>query len=209
MSRTALVGAFAFVVAGLAGCASPAHLVNVDRDAGRVVVAVPEDTNTWPYYYRDEATLAAAQNIPEPQLKKVTRVKVGEQMTNKSDTSRREIGSDRRPGEVTTSSNTTSVSDKYEYQMVFESAVRKLPNFVKQPGVAATPAPAPAPIPGAAPAVPNPIVPVGGSAPAVTSPMPMPANDILAPSAVPPASTVPAVPSTNLPPVYIPEPGRR
>lgn len=200
MSRATLLGTFVFVVAGLSGCATPAHLVKVDKDAGRVVIAVPENTNTWPYHYRDEAMIAAAAQIPEPELKKVTRVKVGEQMTNTQDSTRRDLGGDKdkpKVGEVVTSTNTTSVSDKYEYHMEYESANAKKPNFLSnRPVVPAQPAP----IPGGPPLDQNPVTTVGG----IVSPgQTNSAMDIRAPNVVPPT------PQTNvLPSTYIPEPGR-
>jgi len=201
MSRATLLGAFVFVVAGLSGCASPAHLVKVEKDLGRVIVAVPEDTNTWPYYYRDEATIAASAQIPEPELKKVTRVKVGEQLTNTQDSTRRDLGGDKdkpKVGEVVTSTNTTSVSDKYEYHMEYESANSKKPNFLSnRPSLPTTPAPTP----GGPPLDLNPVTPVGGIAPRGE---PTPADGIRAPSVVPPATQANVLPST-----YIPEPGRR
>ena len=121
MSRTALLGTFVLVVAGLSGCATPARVVDSDRT--KVVVAVPDNTNTWPFYYRDEAQRAASELIQDPVLTSSTRVKVGEQMTNTQDTTRRDIGQKDKPrfGEVVTSTNTTSVSDKYEYHLVFVS----------------------------------------------------------------------------------------
>src|SRR5688572_11538459 len=113
MSRTALVGAIVFVVAGLSGCASPAKVVN--HDSASVVVSVPDTTNTWPFYYRDEATRAASELIHDPVLVSTARIKVGEQLTTTSDSTRRDLGKTKKVGEVVTASNTSSVSDKYEY----------------------------------------------------------------------------------------------
>ena len=141
MSRTVLLGTFVFVVAGLSGCATPAHIIR--KDSTSVVVAVPDDTNTWPFYYRDEATRTAAEYITDPELKSVQRVKVGEQMVNTQDVTRRDLtGKKEKPlGEVTTSTNTTSVSDKYEFQMEFVSRTAgRVPNtFINNTGRTATP----------------------------------------------------------------------
>src|SRR5262245_63809596 len=98
MSRTALVGTFVFVVAGLSGCASPARVI--DSGNSRVVVAIPDNTNTWPFYYRDEAQRAALDYIHDPVLVTSSRVKVGEQLTNTQDTTRRDLGKDKKFGEV-------------------------------------------------------------------------------------------------------------
>ena len=106
MSRTVLLGTFVFVVVGLSGCATPAHIIR--KDSTSVVVAVPDDSNSWPFYYRDEATRTAGEYITEPELKSVQRVKVGEQMVNTQDVTRRDLtGKKEKPlGEVTTSTNT-------------------------------------------------------------------------------------------------------
>ena len=119
MSRTALMSTFVFVIAGLSGCASPARVI--DSDKTKVTVAIPDNTNTWPFYYRDEAERAAGEYIHDPVLVTSSRVKVGEQMTNTQDTTRRELGKERKFGDVVTSTNSTSVSDKYEYHMEFRS----------------------------------------------------------------------------------------
>ena len=50
-----------------------------------------------------------------------TRVKVGEQTTNTQDVTRRDIGGEKKVGEVVSASNTTSVSDKYEYHLEFRA----------------------------------------------------------------------------------------
>jgi hypothetical protein len=122
MSRTALLGMFAFAVAGLTGCTTPAHMIRHDQNS--VVVAVPDNTNTWPYYHQDAAKEEAARYVSNPMLVSSSRVKVGEQTTNTQDMTRRELGGQNdKPkfGEVTTSSNTTTVSDKYEHHLVFQS----------------------------------------------------------------------------------------
>ena len=99
MSRSTVLGMFVFVMAGLSGCATPARVVDSDRT--KVVVAVPDNTNTWPFYYRDEATRTASELIQDPVLVSPARVKVGEQMTNTQDTTRRTSKKDKpRFGEV-------------------------------------------------------------------------------------------------------------
>ena len=119
MSRTAVAGAFVLVVAGLSGCASPARVIR--QDAASVVVAVPDNTNSWPFYYRDAADQAAAEHIHDPVVTRFERVKVGEQTTSTSDTTRRDLGGPRSFGDVITSTNTTAVSDRYEYHFEYRS----------------------------------------------------------------------------------------
>jgi hypothetical protein len=114
-------------------------MVDYDKATAKVVVAIPEDTNSWPFYHQDEAVRAAAAKVPDPELVKTTRVKVGEQTTSTQDSARRETGG-KRPGELLTSWATTSTSDKYEYHLEFVSATAgRLPKFSR----ATTPAPIP------------------------------------------------------------------
>ena len=161
MSRRAVLGMFVLVVAGLSGCATPAHVVDSDRT--KVVVAVPDNTNTWPFYYRDEATRAASEMIQDPVLISSSRVKVGEQTTNVQDMTRRDIGDKDKPrfGEVVSSTNTTSTADRYEYHLEFQS--RAPSQFVPQ-NRAGIPSP---PVPGGAP-----VTPAGGIAPEGRMPVP-------------------------------------
>jgi hypothetical protein len=202
MSRTALLGTFVFVVAGLSGCASPARMVDYDKSSAKVVIAIPEDTNSWPFYYQDEAVREASLKIPDPELVKTTRVKVGEQTTSTQDTSRRELGG-RRPGELLSSISSSSTSDKYEYHLEFVSQTAgRLPGFVKS----ATP---PAPIPN------GPVDPMMRPASATVTPgSPPPADGIQMPvlpptspamAPVSPSSPVipPGSPSTDLPPTTL------
>ena len=188
MSRAALLGTCVFVIAGLSGCATPAKVIQ--RDANSVVVAIPEKTNTWPWYYEDEAKKAAAAEMPDAVLVGHSRVKVGEQMTNRQDTTRRDINKEKSTiGEITSSLSTTSVSDTYEYHLVFERMNKSdTPNFSK----AKAPAP---PIPDGAPLV----TPVGGviAPKEPTGRIDMPANDVRMPT--PPPGSPTSLPSTTLP----------
>ena len=191
MSRTVWLSAFVFVFAGLSGCASPAHIVESDRM--KVVIAVPEDTNTWPFYYRDEATRVASEKIQDPVLASSTRVKVGEQMTNTQDTTRRDLGIKDKPkfGEVVSSTSTTSVSDKYEYHLEFRSSA---PTQFTPPARPGTP---PAPIPGGSPLTPAGGIPPTGGMPPTGAPSGTEASGIK------PPPTGYSPPATNLPPITI------
>jgi hypothetical protein len=119
MSRTAAAGAFVLVVAGLSGCASPARVIR--QDAASVVVAIPDNTNTWPFYYRDAADQAAAAHIHDPVVTRLERVKVGEETAAPSDMAQREPGAHRSFGDVITSTNTVTLSDRYEYHFEYRS----------------------------------------------------------------------------------------
>jgi hypothetical protein len=181
MSRT-VVGVLFVAVAGLSGCASPARVI--DHEVGRVVVAVPDNTNSWPFYYEDAAKEAAAAHIPDPILSSSHRVKVGEQTTTASDTTRKELGKERSFGDIVTSTSTTATSDRYEYHLEFRSnaAVRGSHSWNET----------------AAPPVP------GGPA-ASLSPQ-GPAGDGFKPTVIPPVEPVraPWSPATSLPSTTLP-----
>lgn len=209
MSRTGLLGLFVFVVAGLSGCASPAKIIQ--KDPNSVTVAIPDNTDNWPFYYKSEARKAAESELQETDLiTTMNRVKVGETMTNMQDTTKRDIGlGDNKPkiGEVTTSRNTTSVSDSYEYHLVFQkrntSLVPDSLRRVQQPAptpngppiVTAGGMPSPLPMP-----TPNPANPAGASMP--PNPAAIPADITM------PALNTPPTPATSLPSMTLPSPGQ-
>jgi hypothetical protein len=213
MSRAAFVGAFVFVVAGLSGCATPVKVIQ--QDANSVTVAIPDNTNSWPFYYRDEATKAATQTVPDvdPIPVSTTRVKIGTTTTNTLDTAHRDIGGgDNKPpvGDLTSSRSTTSTSDAYEYRLVFQKKqTSSVPNsFIRTSGSNGNMPPPP--IPGGAPLTatggmpPTGLVsPVGGfSAPSMPPPPTGAAVNIVMPP-LPPTST------GNIPPTTLTIPGGR
>jgi hypothetical protein len=178
MSRT-VVGAFVLVVAGLSGCASPARVIR--QDPTSVVVAIPDNTNAWPFYYQDEALTAAAAYIQDPVLVSSHREKVGEQLTNTSDTTHRSFG------DAVSSISTTAVSDRYEYHLEFRS---------NGPARSSTPGMPPPPIPGGPAASLSPAGPTG--------------MNTMKPAEIPPLLPVTpaASPATGLPSTALPGPGR-
>ena len=188
MSRTAVLGVLVFVAVGLSGCASPARVIR--QDAASVVVAIPDNTNAWPFYYQDEAKQLAGGYVHEPVLVSSQRVKVGEQTTSTSDTTRRELGKERSFGDVVTSMSTTSVSDKYEYPLEYRSnsPVRGPTQYT---GAGAPPAP-------------------GGPAASLSPQGPVTGTDGPKPAVIPPIlpTSPPASPATSLPTTSLPGPGR-
>ena len=101
------------------GCASPRI---VQADANSVIVAVPEQSNSWPMHYKDEALKTAKQYIADPVLVSTSQVKVGETVTNNQDTNRRDIGNGKKKlGELTTTTSSTSVKDEYEYYLEYRA----------------------------------------------------------------------------------------
>jgi hypothetical protein len=181
MSRAAIVG-LVVVVAGLSGCATPARVIR--QDAASVVVAVPDNTNAWPFYYQDEARSLAGGYVKDPVLVSSQRVKVGEQVTNATDTTRRDLGGQKPFGDVVTSASTTSVSDKYEYHLEYRSS-----SPLRGPVTLSTGSPGPA---------------------ASLNPQGPPTADPNKPALTDPLQPLklPTTPATNLPTTTIPGPGR-
>ncbi len=110
------------MVAGLSGCASPARVIK--SDSASVLVAVPDQTNDWPFHYRDEAQKVAATYISDPVLVGTNRVKVGESVVSTQNTDRRDLGgkdNKAKFGEATSTTTTTAASDTYEYHLEFQS----------------------------------------------------------------------------------------
>ncbi|MFT3880289.1 MAG: hypothetical protein QM703_11585 [Gemmatales bacterium] len=105
------------MAASLTGCASPRI---VQANAGSVIVAVPDQSNSWPGHYQDEALKTAKQYMADPVLVSTQQVKVGETVTNNQDTNKRDLGNGKQKfGELTTKSSTTSVRDEYEYYLEY------------------------------------------------------------------------------------------
>ncbi len=199
MSRTAIIGMFVFVVAGLSGCATPAKIIH--QDANSVVVAVPDNTNSWPFHYTDEAKRVAAEVLqdPEPIRVRSDRVKVGATVTNAQDTTRRDIGDENKPrvGEVTSTRSSTSVSDNYEWHLVFQKHdTNQVPNSIRP---LVTP---PAPIPNSP--IDSSMKPANYAAPPMP---PAPAGDVHMPEVRMPLNP-PPTPATSLPSTLIPSPGQ-
>lgn len=108
------------IVCCASGCAS-ARVVRVDSNS--VVVAVPDQTNDWPFHYRDEALKVAKENIKDPILVSSVRVKVGESITSNQNSNTHDLGGKDKPkfGEITSTSSVTSIRDEFEYHLEFRS----------------------------------------------------------------------------------------
>ncbi|HQR06448.1 MAG TPA: hypothetical protein PLN21_06475 [Gemmatales bacterium] len=105
------------IVISVTGCASSRI---VQANPGSVIVAVPNQSNSWPGHYQDEALNTARQYMADPVLVSTQQVKVGETVTNNQDTNKRDLGNGKQKfGELTTKSSTTSVRDEYEYYLEF------------------------------------------------------------------------------------------
>lgn len=116
LHRTLGLACLAMVV-GMTGCASPRI---IQANANSVIVAVPDQSNSWPGNYQDEAMKKAKEYITDPVLVSTQQVKVGETVTNNQDTNKRDLGNGKQKfGELTTKSSTTSVRDEYEYYLEY------------------------------------------------------------------------------------------
>jgi hypothetical protein len=109
-------------MASLSGCMQGARVVQKDALGG--VVAIPNNTNMWPTYYRDEAIDMITEQYPnfDPRTDIVSEgeVVIGQQTRSDQRTDRRALGSENKPtGEVTTNLNTSSTTDKTEYRIVY------------------------------------------------------------------------------------------
>jgi hypothetical protein len=180
MSRAA-VGAFVLLVAGLSGCAAPARVIY--QDSTKVVVAVPDNTNAWPRYYQDAAKELAGAYVHDPVLSTQERVKVGEQVATRSDSTQKNAGGQRSFGDVITTTDLTAVTDRYEYHLEFRS---NRPAMIgSTPPTTATPAATLAPK--GVPETPDP------NKPPLPPLLPV---------------TPPTSPATNMPTTAVPGPGR-
>jgi hypothetical protein len=116
----------AAVVAGLSGCAAPAKLLSKDTQTGIGVVSIPENTDTWPFYYRRGAMELIAKDVgpyPERYIINEERVKVGQQ-TNTSNN--QQVNSNQAGNRQSITGNgTTTTSDVYEYRITYQK--RPLP----------------------------------------------------------------------------------
>ena len=101
------------------GCASPRI---VSAMPGQVVIAVPDNSNSWPMHYQDEAAKKAREHLSDPVLVSVQQVKVGETVVNNQDSNKQDLGKGKKKlGELTTTTSTTSVKDEYEYYLEYRS----------------------------------------------------------------------------------------
>jgi hypothetical protein len=113
------------VVAGLAagsfGCAT-AHSISKQPDGG--VVAIPANTNMWPFKYRDEAEAMIRAHVgPDYEIVDERQVVTGVRVTNNEETRRDPIVNKKRPdrpaGEVETTTDSTTATNQTEWQITY------------------------------------------------------------------------------------------
>jgi hypothetical protein len=119
MARKLVSAAFLFVVVTSAGCLQGARMVQKDANGG--IVAIPQNTDMWPNYYRTDALkLIREQHSPNFEIVSEGEVVVGQQTQNNERIENRKIGPDGKPvGNLTTGFNTTTTSDVKEYRIQY------------------------------------------------------------------------------------------
>jgi hypothetical protein len=110
MSR--LILGLAAMIAGLAGCASPARYVEKTGDSG--VVAIPANTNVWPTYYSTEAMAKIRAHVG-PNFEIYHEVEVP---TGKSTVNNERINTDKMSNSQSIN-NTSMTQDVMEYRIYY------------------------------------------------------------------------------------------
>ncbi|QEL16999.1 hypothetical protein [Limnoglobus roseus] len=126
-----------FFVLGSAGCASTAaRTVLRDKDSG--VVAVPNDTDSFPDYYRSEALDLIRDHVGKNyEIVKEEEYVLGPVVTNQSKLSRRPVLNWLVPwrlGETDTTTNTSTTKNNTEYRIHYQRVAPTAPKVVPAAG---------------------------------------------------------------------------
>lgn len=129
MYRARLFVPAVLLLAGLAGCTS-ARVVSLSQDGG--VVAIPGNSNHWPFYYRDEAERVMAQKCPNGyEVVREEEVVVGKTQTTNESVDRQNPNG--RNGQRTTTSVVSTTADQTEYRITFRARSMVPPGPVSPP----------------------------------------------------------------------------
>jgi hypothetical protein len=103
------------------GCASP-RIISYDQTS--VIVAVPEDTDEFPHYYKTEATKLAKSKIPDAEFVESSRVKDGKVI---------QAGATQpvKPSETQKKDGASTDSEKVEYYLEYRSKATLSPLSTK------------------------------------------------------------------------------
>jgi hypothetical protein len=168
------------VVGGLSGCASPAHVIQ--KDDNFVVVAIPENSDSWPTHYRP-----AADELAKNKIGPCKAVNEGEVVTG-----------GRNSAGPTASASPSSKEYRITYQKMPQAVpvVQPVP-VVGRPPMAGGPAMVmtPMPPPGMQPAGFGPVAPAG---------YPAPPPGAIVPSMGPPVVGPPTPYNYSVPPSTLP-----
>jgi hypothetical protein len=113
------------VVALAGGCAGPARYVDKKADSG--VVAIPSNTDMWPFHYRQEALTLIQQHVgPYYEIVEERQVVTGQQTRNEQTTTTDQLANKKNPnqtGERQTTSGSVLTQNTTEWQITY----RRLP----------------------------------------------------------------------------------
>ena len=154
MGRGIVLGLLALLPAAVAGCNSARYVVQ-QPDGG--IVAIPSNTNMWPFKHRDSAEELIRQHVgPNFEIIDQRQIVTGSTTTNVEQTHRDPIYNKKLPNvpgerETTTGTLTTSQNTEWQitYRRKFGPVVADQPSGGKPPGVS----PASSVVPSIAPPV--------------------------------------------------------
>jgi hypothetical protein len=102
------------------GCTS-AHYVSKQADSG--VVAIPSNTNAWPFHYRQEADELIRQHVgPDYEIVDERQVVTGVRVANNQQTQRDQTPNKKNPnmpGERVSTTDTTTTSNVTEWRITY------------------------------------------------------------------------------------------
>jgi hypothetical protein len=121
------------MIALAGGCASPAHYVERKADSG--VVAIPNNSNVWPFYHMRSAEDLIKQHVgPNFEIVEQYQFKTGQTTRNDQQTTIDQMQNKRHPNQVTERQNTTGIvttQDTTEWRIVYQR--RQAPGMYNQP----------------------------------------------------------------------------
>lgn len=115
-----------------AGCATP-RIISYDQTS--VIIAVPEDSDEFPHYYKTEATKLAKSKIPDAEFVDSRRVQNGKESEIIQAGATQPI----KPSETQKKDGASTESDKVEYYLEYRSKATLSPLSTKPLGPPARP----------------------------------------------------------------------
>jgi len=101
--------------AGLAGCASPARNIEFNPQSGTGVVAIPSDSDSWPYYHMSAAKELIRKNVgPNYVIDEQKTVVVGKSTTNNQQVNNQQLNNQQS---LVNQESVTTTQDVTEYRI--------------------------------------------------------------------------------------------
>jgi hypothetical protein len=120
MNRIVALLVLAALAAGNTGC-STAHYVVKDADSG--VVAIPANSDSWPFHYLQDAKALIRQHVgPDFEIVREYSAVTGNQVSNQERTQRQQLPNKRNPnlpGEVDVTTGTTTSNQVTEWRIEY------------------------------------------------------------------------------------------